>query len=344
MTNNAQAIQNAFNQAASNHCAVLIPAGIFAYSGVLTANSIAVVGTGADSVLKPLDVNNETLELHGSGASVSNLHMISSATSRISTYQGGTDPGGGRHHQLQRPERVDRRVLRRRYLELWRHRADLVEYNTVENTLADSITQTDGANNIVICGNKVINSGDDGISNNTYSDNPTMVNHITVEDNSIIDNIWGRGLEVSGGDSITFTDNYVDNKNGYADMYIASESEWDTQSVSNITVTNNTFVDGGPNQGSLIIYNSAAGSITISGVTVSGNQFVNPALAAVQITGSGTENQIQIENNTDYSTTAFSTANDPAATVTETGNSVLATSAFTTPLAAPGGGCNFSGC
>ena len=47
--------------------------------------------------------------------------------------------------------------------------------NTVENTLADSITQIDGANHITICGNRVLNAGDDGISNNSYVDvNPPL--------------------------------------------------------------------------------------------------------------------------------------------------------------------------
>ena len=37
VTNNATAIQNTFNYAATNQCTALIPAGTFAYSGTLTA-------------------------------------------------------------------------------------------------------------------------------------------------------------------------------------------------------------------------------------------------------------------------------------------------------------------
>jgi hypothetical protein len=156
--------------------------------------------------------------------------------------------------------------------------------------------------------------------------------------------VSGRGLEVSGGSNITFTGNYVDNPDGYADMYIATESQWNTQSVSNVTVNGNTFVDGGPNQGSAIVYNSEAGTNTITGVTISGNQFVNPKLAAVQLTGSGSETGIVINNNTDYSTGQFSTSSATNASATQTGNQVLAPSAYTTPLVPAGGGCNFSGC
>ena len=132
---------------------------------------------------------------------------------------------------------------------------------------------------ITVKGNHVLNSGDDGISNNSYLVDPNTVHDITVQGNTIIHNAWGRGLEVSGGTNITFEGNYVDNLDGYTDMYIASEAEYKTQNVANITVTGNTFVDGGPNQGSAIIYNSEAGSTTIIGVTLTGNQFglMNPA-------------------------------------------------------------------
>jgi Pectate lyase superfamily protein len=342
VTNNAGAIQNAFNYAAQNNCIALIPAGTFAYQGTLTANGIAVTGTGSGSILKALDTNNEALTLTGNGGSISNLVMLGTGTNRQVTYQaamiwvnratnftvqnvlinGGScvgifDAGG---------------------------QGGLIENNTVENTLADSITNTNGASNITVAGNRVLQSGDDGVSNNSYVGDPGTVNGITVEGNTILNNVWGRGLEVSGGSNITFIGNYVDNLDGYADLYIASESEWGTQSVSNVTVSGNTFVDGGPNQSSAIVYNSMAGANTIAGVTIIGNQFVNPKLAALQLAGNGSESGIVIQTNIDFSTGSFGFSNNGNASSTQTGNQVLAPSAYTTPLVAPGGGCSFSGC
>ncbi len=287
VTNNATAIQNTFNYAATNKCTALIPAGTFAYSGTLTAKAIAVAGTGAGSILKALDTNNEALTLTGSGGSISNLVLLGTGTTRNVTYQaamiwinnatnftvqnvlinGGSCVGiynaGGQN--------------------------GVIENNTVENTLADSITNTNGASGITVKGNRVVNSGDDGISNNSYLQDSNTVHNITVQGNTILKNKWGRGLEVSGGSNISFIGNYVDNLDGYADMYVASEAEWNTQNVSTISVTGNTFVDGGPNQGTAIIYNSEAGSTTISGVTISANQFVNPKAGAVQFAGNGSE-------------------------------------------------------
>jgi len=342
VTNNAGAIQNAFNYAAANKCTALIPAGAFAYRGTLTARGIAVTGTGAASILKAQDTNNEALTLTGNGGSISNLVMIGTGNKRNVTYQsamiwvnhatnftvqnvlinGGScvgifDAGG---------------------------QAGLIQNNTVENTLADSITNTNGASNILIKGNHVIHSGDDGISNNSYLSDPVTVHGITIQGNTIVNNAWGRGLEVSGGTNITFQGNYVDNLDGYADMYIASEAEWHTQNVATINVKGNTFMDGGPNQGSAIIYNSEPGSTTVSGVTISGNQFVKPRLTAVQLAGKGSETGIVVQNNMDYSSSGFGFSSNSNASAIESGNQVVAPSAYTAPMVAPGGGCLFSGC
>jgi hypothetical protein len=216
--------------------------------------------------------------------------------------------------------------------------------NTVENTLADSITQVSGSYNITVSGNRIMNSGDDGISDNSYVGDPGVVHDITIQGNTVLNNKWGRGLEVSGGSDIKFIGNYVDNTDGYSNVYVASESEWNTQSVSNVTVSGNTLVDGGPNQGSTIVYNSEGGSTTITGVTISGNQYVSPQMVAVQFAGAGSETGIQVENNTDYSNNQFSTSSDPAASDSQSGNQVLAPSAYSTPIVPAGGGCNFNGC
>ena len=341
-TDNTTAIQNTFNYAATNHCTALIPAGTFAYSGNVTATGIAVAGNGASSILKATNFANSALILTGTGGSISNLSMTSAATTRLTT------PQSAMIWVNNATKYIVQNVLINGSASVGifsvTSSGGQVLNNTVENTLADSISQIAGANNITVSGNRVLNSGDDGISNDSYIGDPGIVNAITVQGNSVVNNVSGRGLEVSGGSNITFTGNYVDNPDGYADMYVATESQWNTQSVSNVTVNGNTFVDGGPNQGSAIVYNSEAGTNTITGVTISGNQFVNPKLAAVQLTGSGSETGIVINNNTDYSTGQFSTSSATNASATQTGNQVLTPSAYTTPLVPSGGGCNFSGC
>ena len=339
MTDNTTAIQNTFNYAATNHCTAQIPAGTFAYSGNITATGIAVTGTGAASILKAQNTNNEALTLAGNGGSISNLQMQGTGTTRLTTYQAAMIWINGAQNFTVQNVLINGGSCVGIYDAGGQN--GLIQNNTVENTLADSITNTNGANNITV--REIVSLIQAMMVSRTIamSLDPDTVHDITVEGNTILNNVGGRGLEVSGGSRMTFTGNYVDNPDGYADMYVATESQWNTQSVSNVTVNGNTFVDGGPNQGSAIVYNSEAGTTTITGVTISGNQFVNPKLAAVQLTGSGSETGIVINNNTDYSTGQFSTSSATNASATQTGNQVLTPSAYTTPLVPSGGGCNF---
>jgi hypothetical protein len=341
-TNNLTAIQNAFNYAAANQCIATVPAGTFAYSGNLNATGIAIAGMGAASILKPLSLTNEALILSGDGGSISNLVMVSAATSRLLSQQSGmvwVDNASNYY--------VDNVLINGSSstgIMSQNSSGGYILNNTIENTLADSITQILGSAGITIFGNHVLDSGDDGVSNNSYVGDPTAVNNITVTGNTILNNNGGRGLEVSGGTNITFAGNYVDNLDGFADMYIASESQFNTQSVSNVTVSGNSFLDGGPNQGTAIVYNSQGTGITITTVNIEQNQFVNPQLSALQYAGTGSETGISVDNNIDYSNMPFSIMSNTSASPTETGNQVLAPSSYTTPLVPSGGGCNFSGC
>jgi hypothetical protein len=341
-TDNLTAIQNAFDHAAANQCIALVPAGTFAYSGNLKATGIAVAGVGAASILKPLSLTNEAIILSGSGGSISNLVMTSAAKSRLLSQQSGmiwvADADNYYVENVLINNSSSTGVLSQN------SHGGYILNNTIEKTLADSVTQVFGSYNITIFGNRILNSGDDGVSNNSYVGDPSAVHAITVQGNTVLNNNGGRGLEVSGGANINFVGNYVDNLDGYTDMYIASESEFNTQSVSNITVSGNSFLDGGPNQGSAIVYNSQAGATTITNVTISGNQFANPKLSALEYAGNGGETAISVDKNTDYSNNQFSRTSNPNASFTETGNQVLAPSSYTTPLVTPGGGCNFTGC
>lgn len=335
VTNNQAAIQKAFDYAAANGDAVYIPAGNFAYFGTLSADGIAVFGAGTSSILTPLDVTNEALTLTGSGGSISNLQMDSSAATRLTTYQssmiwidqaqnytvqnvlingsscvGIFDAGG---------------------------QDGLIQNNTVENTLADSITNTNGASNVTITANRVVNSGDDGISNVSYAGAP-IVQGITIQGNTVIDNNWGRGISVVGGSNIQITGNYVDNNDLYSDIYIAAESQYDTLGVNNVTVSGNTLVDGGPNQGTVTVYNSQGSAYNITGVTITGNQVVNPANNAFQFCGNGNETVALNKNSVYTSGSNLSSNSNSLAVVSALNNTILNPTAYTTPLVAPGGG------
>jgi polygalacturonase len=340
-TNNLTAIQNAFNYASENHCTVLIPAGTFAYSGLLTATGIAVQGAGATSILNPTNSVDEAIELSGNGDSISNLVMISKATVRLTTPWSGMIWANGATNYSISNVLIDGSSS----IGIMSYGSSngKITNNTIENTLADSITQIAGANNITVSGNRTLNSGDDGISTVSYVGGPAVYD-ITVKGNTVLDNLWGRGITVVGGNNVTFSGNYVDNPDLMSDIYIGAESESGTLGVSGAVVSNNTLMAGGYDQGTITIYNSQGATYAITGVTVSGNQIVKPLLTPVQFVGNGSESG-SFSNNTAYATGVFNGNSDnPLAVFKETGNKVLEPSAYTTPLVAPGGGCNFSGC
>jgi hypothetical protein len=207
-------------------------------------------------------------------------------------------------------------------------------------TLADGITNTNGASGTTIAGNLVNGSGDDGISIVSYNNNPIVTN-ITVKNNTIQNQVGGRGLSDVGGNGNVYNGNIVSNPDGYADMYIAAESEWSTFGIANVTVTGNTFLGGGTNQGDLTVYNSQGTSYNITGVSVSGNQFVNPPFVAYQFTGTGSESGT-ISGDTLYGTSGQvqnkSNSKDHIAVTTPTIDPV---SSYTTPVAPGGAGAPY---
>ena len=341
VTNNTTAIQNALNYAAANGLAVYVPAGTFAYSGTLTDNGVAFYGAGTSSILKALNGAQEALTLTGNDASVSNLQIDGTGSTRLSNPQScavlayqatnytiqnvlinGSSSGG-----IMSQDSSYGSVLN----------------NTVENTLADSITSIDGSNNITITGNRILNSGDDGISIVSYVGSP-IVHDITEAGNTVIGNNWGRGMSVVGGDNIQISGNNIQGgTSGDAGIYIAAESEWNTQGVANVTVNANTLINAGgapsgTGQGAVTVYNSQGSAYAISGVTINGNQIDNPLSQAFQFVGNGVET-VQVTNNTDYTSGSSLVSNgNPSAGITYSGNTMLPTSSYTTPLVASGGG------
>jgi hypothetical protein len=345
-TDNTTAINNASSNAHTNGCSVLIPAGTFAYSNILTFNGVAVTGVGSSAILKATNTNDEALEMTGSGGSISNLVILGTGSSRLTTYQaamiwinnasgytinnvlinGGSCVGiynsGGTN--------------------------GLEENNTVENTLADSITNTNSsstaASQITIQNNLVINSGDDGISNNSYTSDPggETVNHVTVNQNAIMRNFFARGLEVSGGSNINFTNNYVDNKSGYACMAILSESgSFNTQTVSASSASGNTLLNCGPNQGSLFIWAEGSSNL-VQNFNFNNNRFnteTQQTFTAVQVEGSGSITGSTLSNSSAYIGSVGFLANQCSpstnCTLTQTGNVTSPVASYPGPLNPP---------
>jgi hypothetical protein len=336
-TDSTNAIQNALTVAAENGSSVSIPAGTFVYSNVLNVNGIAVSGVGKASILKATNFDNQAVHLTGTGGSLSNLAITSAATTRLSPYQtSAVWIDGATNFNVQGIT-----ITGSASVGIFNAggQGGTIQNNTVQNTLADSITNTNGANGTLITGNLVTGSGDDGISIVSYSGSP-IVQNITVKNNTITGQVWGRGMSVVGGNNITYTGNIVDNTDSYADMYISSESEYNTLGVANVTVTGNTFLHGGASQGTVTVYNSQGATYNITGVNVSGNQIVNPGFVGFQFVGNGIETGT-IQNSTLYSalgSSALQNNGNSKSSFPVTATTVASVPAYTTPVAAGGAG------
>ena len=338
-TDNTTAINKAFAAAKTAGCSVEIPAGTFNYSNVLVANAIKVFGLGSTSILQATNTSDEAFELEGSSPAVSNLVLLGTGTTRTTAPQSSMIWVNGATNYT-----INNVVINGGSCTgIWDEGGSTgTEENVlVENTLADAITNTNGANNISEHNNLVINSGDDGMSNNSYTTDGNTVNHITINQNTVLRPPTARGLEVSGGNTITFSNNYVDVENsaGVADMYISSEtSSYQTQTSTNVTVTGNTFVHGGPNQGTVLLWAQDAAN-TVSNVTLNGNQLYDTlTFTGVQVTGAGTLSNDLIENNNAYiNPVSFysNSATGSGNSITQTNNTTFATTAYPGPIAPP---------
>lgn len=337
-TDNTTAINNTASYATTNGCTVGIPAGTFAHSGLLTFNSLKVNGVGSTSILKATAPNTSAVILSGTNPSLQNVVILGTGTTRTSgPNQAGIYINGGTGAL------VNNNVVNGgSCVGIWNvgGATSTVTNNLVENTLADSITNTNGTTNALDKNNEVFNSGDDGISNNSYNSDATTVTGTIVQQNAIMRNANARALECSGCSNASFLGNYVDNLSGYADLIITAEStNFLTKNVANITVTGNTFVAGGPNQGSLFLWPDGTAK-TITAVVANGNQFLNSKLGPIQIVGNGAITASSITNSTAYITppVAFYNNNITApgtVAITQSNNVTALPSAYPGAIAPP---------
>ena len=116
--------------------------------------------------------------------------------------------------------------------------------NYVHNTLADGIGVygvSAPCSNIVIRGNTVLSTGDDAISNNTYSACGSANTNVIITAN-IVANSGSRGISTTGSTGCVIDGNSVSNSflSG-----INAEANASFYPVSSVTITNNQIAGAG---------------------------------------------------------------------------------------------------
>jgi polygalacturonase len=295
-TDDSPAISRALAQARKLRLPLLIPSGQCAFADVIRVDGVTLTGIGEASVLHALNWRRGAIFMSGAGPVVSNLKLTGvAAPSRQAPWEmtkvvifGATDfvidrvtiegsPAAG-IQTAQKPTR------------------GRITNNVIRNTLSDSIHMTDGASQILVEGNLIENSGDDGIAVVSYRYDGTRVNNVTVRNNVVRNNKHGRNLSVVGGSQVVYENNLVQGNPSYACLYIAQESNYGTYSVLDVTARRNTF----QNCGSLTTGHAAAmvfsdGDEPNSNITLLSNDIIQNGQYGIRYYGAQTN--VRFEQN-----------------------------------------------
>lgn len=151
----------------------------------------------------------------------------------------------------------------------------LLDSVTVQDTASDGIQMYAGANNGVVKNARVLRSGDDGIAVVSYLGDAISTNISIIS--PYVEGTWNtRGLVVSGGSNITFTDITVKNT-ALSGVFVGSQTGGlPTASATNIVIDGGTITNGnysmGYATGAVTVYNdnplAAVRGVRIANLTI----------------------------------------------------------------------------
>jgi len=340
-TDNRAAIQKAVDHAKAQGLDVYVPEGLFLHKGIITLNGVDMVGAGANSVLKAVGASatfdDQAIKLTGTGASLRHLTLDSDATTRASSGESAKVwVAGATDFSIE-----GIRILNAHsagILVVGKSSHGTILNNHISGTNADSIHMSQASHHILVKGNTIKNSHDDGIAVVSYARNGAMVSDIQILDNTIVNNEWGRNISVVGGQNVTIKYNTVDgNLSGAAGVYIAAEPNYDTFGVKNVVVSDNVIKNtGGTNtgHGAVMIYNGTSGRM-VEDVVVHHNEIVNAKKNGVMIRGSRIDDITLSQNLIEKSAAAPVAVSGSPTDLIQTGNTT--TRAGWPPIIEPGG-------
>lgn len=128
----------------------------------------------------------------------------------------------------------------------------------VRNTMADGIHITAAVKWVSVENCNVSNVGDDMIAIVSKRATGVVTTDMSILNNTVSNNYWGRGITVVGGTNVVIRGNTITKANG-SGILLASDN-YDTHGVSGITAENNTITD--PNNA----VRSGQNGITLEGI------------------------------------------------------------------------------
>ncbi len=275
------AIRSAISAAQSQGKGLYFPAGTYNYSSKLTFNGLKVHGDGDTTILVAATKSSMAMTLDGDGVELRSLKVTCPqcelpsgppTAARLST----GDSAGVFILPTAIHFVVDHVTVERAGsagILNWGGSFGTITNNHVNNTLADGIHNTNGANNIEVAYNTESNVGDDMFAVVSYLSDGKQSHDIKIHDNIGDGQPWGRGASVVGGYNVQIYNNSINHTYGAGIYIVAEGGTFNTYGDSAITLNNNTIRF--PDQGNIHNCNITIGTYnttqTTSNVTGSGN-------------------------------------------------------------------------
>lgn len=251
------AIRDALNAAGSGGT-VIIPAGrVFRHTGVLSVNRPGVRVTGGGTLLATNEEKSSFL-VNANRVAIDHVTFaMATTTKRWETYDQmklriGAVDGVVIDHV---------RILGSAAAGVYVGGATNFRLNKlyVADTRADGIHITGSSRDGVVRKPRIKRPGDDGVAVVSYAGGGSApVSRIKISGPKVYDQVWGRAFSVVGGDQITWKNIYARRSSG-ASLYIASESNYNTQASTNVQVDGGTIdranTSSRVDHGAVLLYN-----------------------------------------------------------------------------------------
>lgn len=268
VSDSTASIEAAARRAKALGKALYIPDGTFVHKGTDTFDSIVVFGTGT---IKSIDTTlpNPSHALILTGDNVE-MRGVTVTTSWVGRRQQNDTSAAILVWKANRYKISDVKIIGSAsvgIMQLTGAAAGQIIGNNIEGTLADGIHSTSSANNIVISGNILKNTGDDSIAVVGYLSGNQPSNFLITGNKSYDSHT--RGITCIGCKQVVIEGNTVE-RPAVACINVSAESSYSTYGVTDVVVKGNQLVDCNTNKSSVNagIFSGGYKSHVVSGLKV----------------------------------------------------------------------------
>ncbi|WP_308635192.1 sugar-binding protein [Paenibacillus silvisoli] len=276
-----------------------VPSGEFLYDGLLTLDGVDMTGDGDTSILKSLNLNTQAVFLTGDGSDLSMVKLTTiPASVRLQNDDSARVWAGPQATNFTIQHITIDGGSSAGIFSVGKH--GVIRGNTVMNTLADGTHITGLSEDLLIEDNRSIDTGDDQIAIVSYEKFGDWVKNVTIRNNHVSGG-HARGITVSGGENVLVENNLIED-NGGAGVYIASEGNYKTYTVKNLTVRNNTIMRDSRNaavaeKGGIRVQ-ATNQTPSIDTVLIENNTLADSNDSAILIVGTAPIQALQFKSNT----------------------------------------------